>query len=50
MHEELASNMKKELLIEHIYRSVNLLKYRKVDKIEPYYCEALIHLSILFES
>jgi hypothetical protein len=26
------------------------MKYRKIEDIVPYYCEALIHLDILFES
>ncbi|MCP4523650.1 MAG: invasion protein CiaB [Candidatus Gracilibacteria bacterium] len=39
-----------EVLCMHIFRSINLLKYKKVDEVTPYYCEALIHLSILFDS
>ena len=34
------------MMVLHVLRSVNLLKYQKVDDIIPYYCEALIHLSI----
>jgi hypothetical protein len=34
----------------HVFRSVGLMKYRKIEDIIPYYCEALIHLDILFES
>ena len=37
-------------VMTHIYRSVGLMKYRKIEDIVPYYCEALIHLDILFES
>ena len=50
MHEELASHLKEELIIHHIIRCIGLLKYRDVNEIEPYYCESLIHLDILFES
>lgn len=50
MDENIALEYKQDLLIHHIYRSVNLLKYREVNDIEPYYCEVLIHLFILFES
>lgn len=50
MNEKLAPDLQQDLLLHHIYRCVNLLKYREVNEIEPYYCESLIHLSILFES
>lgn len=50
MNEQLAPNMKKELIIHHVIRCFWLLKYREVNEIEPYYCESLIHLDILFES
>lgn len=40
----------KDILNYHVYRNINLLKYRNVTEILPYYCEALIHLDILFES
>ncbi len=40
----------KKLLVHHIIRCINLLKYREVNEIEPYYCESLIHLSILKKS
>ncbi|MBT3727080.1 hypothetical protein HOG21_05370 [bacterium] len=40
----------KILLTDHIVRCISLLRYREVNEIEPYYCESLIHLSILFES
>lgn len=50
LNEEIAIDLKKSLVIDHIYRSIALLKYREVNEIEPYYCEALIHLDILFES
>lgn len=50
MNEKLAPNMKKELIIHHAIRCIWLLKYREVNEIEPYYCESLIHLDILFEA
>ena len=50
LNENIAPDLKKDLVIEHIYRSIGLMKYREVNEIEPYYCEALIHLDILFES
>ncbi len=49
-NEEIAPELKQKLLIYHVIRCINLLKYREVNEIEPYYCESLIHLSILFES
>jgi hypothetical protein len=49
-NEKLAPSMKKELIIHHVIRCIWLLKYREVNEIEPYYCESLIHLDILFES
>ena len=49
MNENLANNIKKELIIYHVIRCIWLLKYREVNEIEPYYCESLIHLEILFE-
>lgn len=50
LNEDLASELKEELIIHHICRCIWLLKYREVNEIEPYYCESLIHLEILFES
>jgi len=49
-NENLAPDLKESLLVEHIYRCVSLIKYKEVNEVEPYYCEALIHLDILFES
>ena len=40
----------KQIIIHLIKRSISLLKYREVNDVEPYYCESLIHLDILFES
>lgn len=50
LNENLALNLKEELIIHHIIRCIWLLKYREVNEILPYYSEALIHLFILFES
>ena len=50
MNEKLAPTLQKELMIHHVIRCINLLKYREVNEIEPYYCESLIHLDIMFES
>ncbi len=50
LNEKLASKLQEELIIHHSIRCIWLLKYREVNEIEPYYCEALIHLDILFES
>ncbi len=39
-----------ELLLDHIWRSIGLMKYRDVEDVIPYYCEGIIHLTLLFES
>jgi hypothetical protein len=39
-----------EVLLDHIWRSVGLMKYREVEDVIPYYCEWIIHLTLLFES
>jgi hypothetical protein len=41
------TSLDEKMMVLHVLRSVNLLKYQKVDDIIPYYCEALIHLSIM---
>ncbi len=50
MNEKLAPSLQKDLIIHHVIRCINLLKYREVNEIEPYYCESLIHLDIMFSS
>jgi hypothetical protein len=50
LNENLAPTLQKELVIFHLIRCVWLLKYMKVNEIEPYYSESLIHLDIMFES
>lgn len=42
--------LSEHIIRDHVIRSIWLLSYKKVNEIEPYYCESLIHLSILFES
>lgn len=44
------NKLNEDVVMTHIFRSVGLMKYRKIEDIIPYYCEALIHLDILFES
>ncbi len=39
-----------EVLLDHVWRSVGLMKYREVEDVIPYYCEWIIHLTLLFES
>ena len=43
-------DLNQDVIMTHVYRSIGLMKYRKIEDIVPYYCEALIHLDILFES
>ncbi len=43
-------NLKEKLVINHIIRCINLLKYKKEVSVTPYYCEALIHLELLIKS
>jgi hypothetical protein len=50
MNEKLAPSLQRDLIIHHVIRCINLLKYREVNEIEPYYCESLIHLDIMFGS
>jgi len=47
---EWVQGLKEEVVMTHVYRSIGLMKYKKIEDIVPYYCEALIHLDILFES
>jgi hypothetical protein len=44
------SSLDEKMMVLHILRTVNLLKYQKVDDVIPYYCEALIHLNIMDNS
>ena len=40
----------KSMLVIHIFRVINLLKYYNTTEILPYYFESLIHLDILYNS
>lgn len=42
--------LKMPVFNELIKRSVGLIAWQKVDEVKAYYCEGLIHLSLLFES
>lgn len=42
--------LKMPVFNELIKRSVGLIVWQKVDEVKPYYCEGLIHLSLLFQS
>ncbi len=43
-------SLKQHVLHDTIKRSIGLIGWMETGEVEPYYCEALIHLSILFES
>ena len=40
----------KEVMNDHIRRSVTLIQWMKTEDLKPYYCEGLIHLEGLFET
>ncbi len=42
--------LRKNMLLDHINRTIWLFAYKKVNEVVPYYCEALIHFQILMES
>ncbi len=42
--------MKEDVIVDFIVRSVNLIAWMKEEESVPYYCEALVHLTILFDS
>ncbi len=42
--------IKEYVFLELIKRAVKLITWRKVNEVEPYYCEGLIHLNALFDS
>ena len=48
MHEE--DSLKMAVLDELIRRSVSLIAWQRVDDVKAYYCESLIHLTLLFQS
>jgi hypothetical protein len=39
-----------DVFVTHLMRTIKLLKFREIEDIIPYYCEALIHLHIMFEA
>jgi len=43
-------SLKKHMLDDLVSRAVGLMAWREVGEVLPYYCEGLIHLSILFNS
>ncbi len=45
-----SNELKEKVVLLHVYRCIKLLKYREIEDVRPYYCEALIHLDILFWS
>ena len=48
MNEE--DNLWQEVLKDTLKRAVGLIAWMEVGEVKPYYCEGLIHLSILFDS
>ncbi len=42
--------LKEHVLIDTIKRAVGLIAWKETGEVEPYYCEALIHLGGLFET
>ena len=43
-------SLKKHIVDDLVSRAVGLMAWREVAEVLPYYCEGLIHLSILFNS
>lgn len=43
-------HLKEQVLIDLVKRSIGLISWMEVDEVQPYYCEALIHLNGLFTS
>ncbi|TKX32349.1 invasion protein CiaB [Campylobacter aviculae] len=43
-------NLKMPVFHDLIKRSISLIAWQKVDEVQPYYTEGLIHLSLLFQS
>ncbi|MGB2553883.1 hypothetical protein ACPF04_12085, partial [Campylobacter sp. MOP51] len=48
LHEE--EEYKMPVFHDLIARSVGLISWREVDEVRAYYCEGLIHLSLLFKA
>ncbi len=43
-------NLEEQVFIDVVKRAIGLIGWMEVDEVQPYYCEALIHLSGLFDS
>ena len=43
-------HLEKHVLVDTVKRAIGLIGWMQVDEVQPYYCEALIHLSIMFDS
>lgn len=50
LKEDYDLDLAKKIITDQLFRAVWLLAYRKTNDVEPYYCESLILLDILFES
>ncbi len=44
------SDLKEHIVDDLVSRAIGLMAWREVGEVLPYYCEGLIHLSILFDS
>jgi len=42
--------LKNHIIDDTVSRAVSLMSWREVGEVQPYYCEGIIHLDILFES
>ena len=40
----------RKIIIDQLFRAIGLLSYKKINDTEPYYCESLIFLTIIFQS
>jgi len=50
MWNNLNLELSEKLITDHVMRTIWLFAYKKVNEVEPYYCEALIHFQLLLES
>ncbi|MDD3145179.1 MAG: invasion protein CiaB [Candidatus Gracilibacteria bacterium] len=50
MGNNLNLELSEKLITDHVMRTIGLFAYKKVNEVEPYYCEALIHFQLLLES
>lgn len=50
MWNNLDLELSEKLITDHVMRTIWLFAYKKVNEVEPYYCEALIHFQLLLES